>query len=109
MAGSGGHLPADAIGPFVRYQKETAPAPDHLLRPQVTNISLGHDHVSAAMGQILALLAGPTNLRRDAGGAPRHAGRGGDEAGLIVAALACQSADLARGKDRDGSRPFRCP
>ena len=62
MAGSGGHLPADKIGPFIRYQKELLQVPITCFGPQVTDISLGYDHVSAAMGQIIALLAGADEI-----------------------------------------------
>jgi phosphomethylpyrimidine synthase len=100
MAGSGGHLPADKIGPFMRYQKELLHVPITCFGPQVTDISLGYDHVSAAMGQILALLAGADEIF--AVTPAEHLGMPDEEQtrqGCIVAALACHSADLARGKD----------
>jgi len=102
MAGSGGHLPADAIGSFMRYQKELLRVPITCFGPQVTDISLGYDHVSAAMGQILALLAGADEIF--AVTPAEHLGMPDEEQtrqGCIVAALACHSADLARGKDRE--------
>ena len=102
MAGSGGHLPADKIGPFMRYQKELLRVPITCFGPQVTDISLGYDHVSAAMGQILALLAGADEIF--AVTPAEHLGMPDEEQtrqGCIVAALACHSADLARGKDRE--------
>lgn len=102
MAGSGGHLPADTIGSFMRYQKELLRVPITCFGPQVTDISLGHDHVSAAMGQILALLAGADEIF--AVTPAEHLGMPDEEQtrqGCIVAALACHSADLARGKDRE--------
>ena len=102
MAGSGGHLPADKIGPFIRYQKELLQVPITCFGPQVTDISLGYDHVSAAMGQIIALLAGADEIF--AVTPAEHLGMPDEEQtrqGCIVAALACHSADLARGKDRE--------
>lgn len=102
MAGSGGHLPADKIGPFMRYQKELLQVPITCFGPQVTDISLGYDHVSAAMGQILALLAGADEIF--AVTPAEHLGMPDEKQtmqGCIVAALACHSADLARGKDLD--------
>lgn len=102
MAGSGGHLPADKIGPFMRYQKELLQVPITCFGPQVTDISLGHDHVSAAMGQIIALLAGADEIF--AVTPAEHLGMPDEEQtrqGCIVAALACHSADLARGMDRE--------
>lgn len=102
MAGSGGHLPADRIGPFIRYQQELLRVPITCFGPQVTDISLGYDHVSAAMGQIIALLAGADEIF--AVTPAEHLGMPDEEQtrqGCIVAALACHSADLARGKDRE--------
>jgi len=102
MAGSGGHLPADKIGPFMRYQKELLQVPITCFGPQVTDISLGYDHVSAAMGQIIALLAGADEIF--AVTPAEHLGMPDEEQtrqGCIVAALVCHSADLARGKDRE--------
>jgi len=101
MAGSGGHLPADKIGPFMRYQKELLRVPITCFGPQVTDISLGYDHVSAAMGQIIALLAGADEIF--AVTPAEHLGMPDEDQtrqGCIVAALACHSADLARGKDQ---------
>ncbi|HEY6000276.1 MAG TPA: phosphomethylpyrimidine synthase ThiC [bacterium] len=102
MAGSGGHLPADRIGPFIRYQKELLRVPITCFGPQVTDISLGFDHASAAMGQIIALLAGADEIF--AVTPAEHLGMPDEEQtreGCIVAALACHGADLARGKDRE--------
>jgi phosphomethylpyrimidine synthase len=102
MAGSGGHLPADKIGPFMRYQKDLLQVPITCFGPQVTDISLGYDHVSAAMGQILALLAGADEIFSVT--PAEHLGMPDEEQtrqGCIAAALACHGADLARGKDRE--------
>jgi hypothetical protein len=98
MAGSGGHLPADKIGPFMRYQKELLQVPITCFGPQVTDISLGYDHVSAAMGQILALLAGADEIfsvtPAEHLGMPDEA----DQAGLHRRGAGLHSADLARGR-----------
>lgn len=102
MAGSGGHLPADKIGPFIRYQKALLKVPITCFGPQVTDISLGYDHVSAAMGQIIALLAGADEIF--AVTPAEHLGMPDEEQtrqGCIVASLVCHGADLARGKDRE--------
>ena len=90
------------------YQKELLQVPITCFGPQVTDISLGYDHVSAAMGQILALLAVADEIF--AVTPAEHLGMPDQEQtrqGCIVAALACHSADWREG--RTGSWITPCP
>ncbi len=101
-AGSGGHLPADKIAPFFRYQKKLLKVPVISFGPQVTDISLGYDHLSAAMGQILALMNGADIIFSMT--PAEHLSMPDEEQtrqGCIAAKIVCHSADIARGKDRD--------
>ncbi len=101
-AGSGGHLPADKIGPFFRYQKNLLKVPVISFGPQVTDISLGYDHLSAAMGQIIALMSGADIIFSMT--PAEHLSMPDEEQtrqGCIAAKIACHSADVARGKDLD--------
>lgn len=100
-AGSGGHLPADKIVPFFQYQKELLKIPIICFGPQVTDISLGYDHISAAMGQIMALLSGADIIFSVT--PSEHIAMPDEEEtkqGCIIAKIVCHSADIARGKDK---------
>ena len=99
-AGSGGHIAADKIGPFIRYQKRLFKTPLICFGPQVTDISLGYDHVSAAMGQIIALLSGVDMIFSMT--PAEHLSMPDEDQtrqGCITARTVCHSADIARGKD----------
>lgn len=101
-AGSGGHLPADKISGFYAYQKKLLKAPVISFGPQVSDISLGYDHISAAMGQIIALLSGADIIFSIT--PAEHLGMPDEEQtrqGCIAAKIACHSADITRGKDLD--------
>lgn len=101
-AGSGGHMPADRIGPFFRYQKSLLKVPIISFGPQVSDISLGYDHISAAMGQIIALLSGADIIFSMT--PAEHLFMPDEEQtrqGCIAAKIVCHSADIARGKDVD--------
>ncbi len=101
-AGSGGHMPADKIGPFFRYQKKLLKVPIISFGPQVTDISLGYDHISAAMGQIIALTSGADIIFSMT--SAEHLSMPDEEQtkqGCITAKMVCHSADIARGKDVD--------
>lgn len=101
-AGSGGHIPADKIGPFFRHQKELLKVPIISFGPQVTDISLGYDHISAAMGQIIALMSGADIIFSMT--PSEHLSMPDEEhtrQGCITAKIVCHSADIARGKDLD--------
>ncbi len=101
-AGSGGHLPADKITPFFRYQKNLLKVPLISFGPQVTDISLGYDHMSAAMGQITALLSGADIIFSMT--PAEHLSMPDEEQtrqGCIAAKIVCHSADIAKGKDVD--------
>lgn len=99
-AGSGGHLPADKIAPFFHYQKEFLKVPIISFGPQVTDVSLGHDHISAAMGQLIALLSGADIIFSIT--PSEHITLPDEEQtkqGCITAKIVCHSADIAKGKD----------
>jgi len=101
-AGSGGHIPADKIGPFFSYQKKLLKVPIICFGPQVSDISLGYDHISAAMGQIIALLSGADIIFSIT--PAEHLCMPNEEQtrqGCIAAKIVCHSADIARGKDLD--------
>jgi len=54
-----GHVPADEIETSVRAMKHlTEGAPLYLLGPLVTDIAPGYDHITAAMGGVIAGMAG---------------------------------------------------
>ena len=99
-AGSGGHLPANKIRPFFRYQKRLLNIPIICFGPQVTDISLGYDHISSAMGQIIALLSGADIIFSIT--PSEHISLPDEEQtkqGCITAKIVCHSADIAKGKD----------
>lgn len=99
-AGSGGHIPANKIAPFFEYQRQLLKVPIISFGPQVTDISLGYDHVSAAMGQLAALLAGADIIFTVT--PAEHISMPNIEQtkqGCIIAKIACHSADIASGKD----------
>ena len=101
-AGSGGHIPADKIGEFFRYQKKLLKVPVISFGPQVSDISMGHDHISAAMGQLTALLSGADIIFSIT--PAEHLSMPDEEQtgqGCISARIACHSADIAKGKDLD--------
>lgn len=99
-AGSGGHLPANKIRPFFRYQRILLKVPIICFGPQVTDLSLGYDHISSAMGQIIALLSGADIIFSVT--PSEHLSLPDEEQtkqGCITAKIVCHSADIARGKD----------
>lgn len=54
-----GHVPADEIDTSVRAMKHlTNGAPLYLLGPLVTDVAPGYDHITAAMGGVIAGMAG---------------------------------------------------
>lgn len=57
-AGSGGHIPINKIASFFSFQKKLFKVPIIAFGPQVTDASFGNDHISAAIGQSIALLSG---------------------------------------------------
>lgn len=101
-AGSGGHIPADKIASFITYQKKLLKTPLICFGPQVTDISLGYDHVSAAMGQVIALLSGADIIFSMT--PAEHLSMPDEEQtrhGCITAKIVCHSANIAKGKDVD--------
>ncbi len=106
-AGSGGHMPAGKIAAFFSYQKKLLKVPIISFGPQVTDISLGYDHISSAMGQINALLAGAdiifTITPAEHISLPDE---GQTRLGCITAKIVCHSADIAKGKNKDFDKEF---
>jgi phosphomethylpyrimidine synthase len=98
---TGGHLPIHKIGPFFAQQRAAMKTPLLAFGPQVTDTSVGLDHISSAMGQIQALVSGAdmifTMTRAEHIGMPSV-----DETreGCHVASMVCHSANLARGFDQ---------
>jgi phosphomethylpyrimidine synthase len=63
VEGMGGHVRASEIDPFVRYYKEkTKGRPLFVAGPLPTEIGVGHDHISGAIGGSLAAGAGADYL-----------------------------------------------
>ncbi len=101
-AGSGGHIPADKINWFLSYQKKLLKTPIISFGPQVTDISLGYDHVSAAMGQLQALISGADIIFSIT--PAEHISMPDEketEEGCIIANIVCHAADAAKGKGID--------
>lgn len=99
-AGSGGHIPADKVTGFFHYQKKLLKVPIISFGPQVTDISLGYDHISSAMGQLSALISGADIIFSIT--PSEHLDMPDDEQtrqGCIAAKIVCHAADIARGKD----------
>lgn len=99
-AGSGGHLPANEIASFFNYQKELLKTPIICFGPQVTDLSVGYDHISSAMGEIIALLSGADMIFSVT--SSEHISLPDEEQtkqGCITAKIVCHSADIAKGKD----------
>jgi len=99
-AGSGGHIPADKIAGFFQYQKKLLKVPVISFGPQVTDISLGYDHISSAMGQLSALISGADMIFSIT--PSEHLDMPDEEQtrqGCIAAKIACHAADIVRGRD----------
>jgi len=80
-----GHVPADEIQTSVLAMKHLCDgAPLYLLGPLVTDIAPGYDHITAAMGGVIAGMAGGgLPLRHDAFRAPGSANRRGCDRGHL--------------------------
>jgi len=57
-AGGGGHVPLDKIPALFRIEREHVTAPIISFGPQITDVSIAYDHVTAAVGQSYALMNG---------------------------------------------------
>ncbi|MFC1514340.1 phosphomethylpyrimidine synthase ThiC [Candidatus Omnitrophota bacterium] len=95
-----GHVPIDEIEANVRLQKEICKgAPFYVLGPLVTDIALGFDHISSAIGGALACMHGADFLCVVT--PKEHLGHPNEEdirQGVIAARIAAHSVDLIRNK-----------
>jgi len=108
-AGSGGHLPANKIASFFCYQKKVLKVPIICFGPQVTDISLGYDHISSAMGQLIALMSGADIIFSVT--PSEHISLPDEEQtkqGCITAKIVCHSADIAKGLDINLDNEVSC-
>jgi len=102
-----GHVPFDQIETNIKIQKELCKdAPFYVLGPLVTDIALGYDHITAAIGGTLAASAGADFLCYVT--PAEHIGLPTIEdvrEGVIASKIAAHAADIAKGvpgaKERD--------
>jgi phosphomethylpyrimidine synthase len=102
-----GHVPYDQIETNVKLQKELCKeAPFYVLGPLVTDIAVGYDHITAAIGGAAAAAAGADFLCYVT--PAEHIGLPDIEdvrEGVIAARIAAHAADIAKGvkgaKERD--------
>ncbi|TDX48029.1 phosphomethylpyrimidine synthase ThiC [Orenia marismortui] len=102
-----GHVPFDQIETNIKIQKELCKdAPFYVLGPLVTDIALGYDHITAAIGGTLAASAGADFLCYVT--PAEHIGLPSIEdvrEGVIASKIAAHAADIAKGvpgaKERD--------
>lgn len=101
-AGGGGHVPLDKIPSLFSFEKKHVNVPIISFGPQVTDISLAYDHVTAAIGQSLALMSG-ADMILTITSAEHLALPNVEEVkeSCIIAHYVCHSVDLANGKDLD--------
>jgi len=102
-----GHVPLDQVELNIRLQKELCNgAPFYVLGPLVTDIAMGYDHISAAIGGAIAAAAGADFLCYVT---PAEHIRLPDlndvKEGIIASRIAAHAADIAKGvpgaMDRD--------
>ena len=62
IEGSGGHIRADRIGTYVKYQKRLSPFPLFVAGPLPTDVAMGHDHIAGCVGASIASGAGADYL-----------------------------------------------
>ena len=104
-----GHVPVDQIETNIKIQKELCKdAPFYVLGPLVTDIALGYDHITAAIGGTIAASAGADFLCYVT--PAEHIGLPTIEdvrEGVIATRIAAHAADIAKGipgakeKDRE--------
>ncbi|HNQ55390.1 MAG TPA: phosphomethylpyrimidine synthase ThiC [Methanothrix sp.] len=103
-----GHVPADEIETSVRAMKHlTDGAPLYLLGPLVTDIAPGYDHITAAMGGVIAGMAGADFLCATT--PSEHLDLPTKEdviEGTYVTRIAAHAADLTRPGVRDRARAW---
>lgn len=103
-----GHVPADEIETSVRAMKHlTDGAPLYLLGPLVTDIAPGYDHITAAMGGVIAGMAGADFLCATT--PSEHLDLPTKEdviEGTYVTRVAAHAADLTRPNVRERARAW---
>ncbi len=103
-----GHVPADEIETSVKAMKHlTDGAPLYLLGPLVTDIAPGYDHITAAMGGVIAGMAGADFLCATT--PSEHLDLPTKEdviEGTYVTRIAAHAADLTRPGVRDRARAW---
>jgi phosphomethylpyrimidine synthase len=101
-----GHVPADEIQTSVRAMKHlTDGAPLYLLGPLVTDIAPGYDHITAAMGGVIAGMAGADFLCATTPSEHLDLPTREDVVeGTYVTRIAAHAADLTRPGVRDRAR-----
>jgi phosphomethylpyrimidine synthase len=62
IEGSGGHIRADRIARYVKYQKSLSPFPLFVAGPLPTDVAMGHDHIAGCVGASIASGAGADYL-----------------------------------------------
>lgn len=62
IEGTGGHVRADRIARYVRYQKSLSPFPLFVAGPLPTDVALGYDHIAGCVGASMASGAGADYL-----------------------------------------------
>ncbi len=103
-----GHVPADEIETSVKAMKHlTGGAPLYLLGPLVTDIAPGYDHITAAMGGVIAGMAGADFLCATT--PSEHLDLPNREdviEGTYVTRIAAHAADLTRPEVRERARSW---
>jgi phosphomethylpyrimidine synthase len=98
--GLGGHMPINRISDYYLAQKRLFRTPIISFGPQVTDTSVGCDHIDAAIGQSLALLSGADALFIIT--PAEHLGMPQEEdiiKGCEAARIAIHAINVSRGKD----------
>ena len=98
-----GHVPLDEIEMNVKLQKKICDnAPFYVLGPLITDIALGYDHISSAIGGAVAAMHGADFLCYVT--PSEHLGLptiSNVKEGVIASKIAAHAANLARGLDTE--------
>lgn len=62
IEGTGGHVRADRIAEYVRFQKQCSQYPLFVAGPLPTDVAVGYDHIAGAIGASMAIGAGADYL-----------------------------------------------
>lgn len=103
-----GHVPADEIETSVKAMKHlTGGAPLYLLGPLVTDIAPGYDHITAAMGGVIAGMAGADFLCATTPSEHLDLPNREDVVeGTYVTRIAAHAADLTRPEVKERARSW---